>query len=1392
MGGADDDGMKPRAFKGHEPPNYLLGFGASALSSIPELFGAQPWDTAEAFRTANPISGIASEMLGFAVPYLGAEAAVAKSPALAARLAGATESLVGRAGMTAAESPIASGAARELIINAPIEATRLATGALLFPDNFEEQFGNVATDVALTGALGAGFGALKKVGGKKVADEYIKGTSLYDSPTFKLRALDEGAETLNVPDKELFAEQLERQVFTGNPGYTGVKGAAKPNDYVSQLEGHTPDQSKGLNSLFVPKKQKVFEEGSEALLEDPHNPLTGLTKQYLWENQTANGPTKNLNPGELDATILPLMPPGLQTTRDIAKNVDSPRLLTVEDENGARELAGILNLPGLTKVGPNTALVQEKDGLFVVVHKLVQGEPAKFKGRKSKKKLAEHEELGSWGDGAGKVNPHDKYVIGKTDNPGLFAPEAQGMSDLVTASWAKRAIPFQPGRNPNIFNKLYDDLIEALPDEDFRAAQQIKNDKKRKSFIAERLGDAKAKTTGLLDQKFNYKDSGSIQDLAQSISILIKPQSFLERDNPMFHKMNVLLRAAVDHADAMQKSIVSGKQIIKGTPAEALRGVNVDRVSGYKDVLPIDQMRRGATDEDANLITHLAWGDAASQAELKRLVKSGDLTEDGRLMAEDMRDANQKLLSDIIPVLDEAGHADTVWLENHLGIPKIYQGDYFVPVTDTATGELKHTAFGKTKPQAELNAKLAVDEAKAEGQAWEFDAAKMRELPNSTDEELAKMQEKISTNLAKNPADVRILSRSMQRLAIMKATTGKGPGIPITSKALAKRSPVPTTADLKGASSKGAMDQLMNAYSGHVGTLTKFAAVQSFQSRFGHMFPEMFKNDPKMLEVLMEKERSHLGIASQFTNALDKSLSKVLGGVGGARPATKISAAVNKTMFQFTLGMANPTQAVLSLLSPLQTVAPWIMHMATVPIESASHLMQFTPVMGFDGRPRGMSAWLEPIKVLGDAIKLTSKPTPELMGHIQQALREGIFHSKNIEEWIGGTSRNRTTLNEAWKSGGMPSFLMKLSTVMGESAESLSRLVAWNAAYRVGKEFFGLEGDDLYRFMKKGNETTMFNYHTTDRSKLFTGPIGSMFGLFKNWQMHFMGNMMQYAGLAINEGNFGPLVWAGGSAVALGGLGATPLVAMADGLGNWENDANSSYLWMEKNFSPTLADPLYFGLPAFLGVSLQASSTLPGTDVRNETSSLFSFAIAQRATMLGKAIGKGWEYAEATGNNPLNDSNVRDMLTQATAPRFMIRAISLTEGDYVKSMSTGYPMIQGENIGYTGKMLQGLGMNELEIAKAQEASQVLYKSEEARKSAIAGLGRGYYNAISDGDKDEAGRIIQRTIAMHVPLDSVMKSAMMVRQREEGSDILSRYSNLGQYEARQATQMEYPR
>ena len=283
--------------------------------------------------------------------------------------------------------------------------------------------------------------------------------------------------------------------------------------------------------------------------------------------------------------------------------------------------------------------------------------------------------------------------------------------------------------------------------------------------------------------------------------------------------------------------------------------------------------------------------------------------------------------------------------------------------------------------------------------------------------------------------------------------------------------------------------------------------------------------------------------------------------------------------------------------------------------------------------------------------------------------------------------------------------------------------------------------------------------------------MGSMFGLFKNWQFHFMGNMINYAGLGFKNNVWSPLLWQGGAALALGGLGATPLKMVADGIARWNTDAPDSFTWMQENWHDS-ADEVYFGLPAFLGVSLQASSTLPGTDVRNDTSSLFSFVLLSRAQAIGKAIGAASTFQGATGENALMNPNVRDQLLAALAPRAVFKAASVMEGDYVRSMSTGYPTVRG--ISPMGRVLTGMGLNSTEVEEYTVVGKSLYKDQEAKRELVQGLGDGYAQAQLGGDQEEMARIIRRTQVLHIPLSSVMKSAQTRVRREEESNVLSRY------------------
>lgn len=1354
--------------------NYLLDLGASAVSAIPEMVGAEPWERAQAFRTANPIMGTVSEFAGLLVPYLGAEAAVAKIPGLAARVAAgtghATRGMEALGFRGAGESLVARGLAREAIVNAPVELGRVAVGALAYPEELEQTAWNAGVDLSLASGIGAGFGWLAKGAKSKGKAPKIEGVEDFTASTWKLNALEKGA-LVEGAEKEILANQLEREALEDNPGKTGIRGKKIP--YVLPIQGLSIEQTDALNSLFKPGKDEV-KLSAAALEEGP--PIVKFENQYFIENPSASkGKRKYLQPGKLDE-VLEQLPPAFRTARDIASNIQYARLGTVHNTDGARELAGKLSNNGMIGVG-QTAMVQERNGLWIVAHKIKEGTGRKF------------------GKGPAQVRAGDEWLFGKMMDPGLLEPQAAAFRDQVTAPWAKQIAAVQPERNKNMFSDADDAFLDAVTKTDMERLSGMRTKQEKVNYLSEKFGKMKAETMGLLDNKFNFADSQSVKDLAESVLISLAPTSHLRRANREYDRLFGLMQNGQRTAEALVRKIVYGEKKLGAgrASARAVLGAGKKGVeaTGWKGHATYEDLvfNKGMTDEEANVIIHLANANVLTKARADKLVKDGTISQGTADIIEEMRLINEDVVNEFIPVLDEAGQT-VEWLKNHLGIPMVPRGSMFVEVKGQGgAGKLKHIAWGKSAAEAEREAKLIVEEAKANGKDWGYDKAQMRDLPGQTEQQMADLQKNVANTIGRSAEDGEVIYKAMRRLASIKATTGRNPTVPITSGVIKKRKGVTASEEaLSSGATKYSRSDLMDALHGHLSQLSKFTAMQNWQSRFGNVAKDALKgHDPKLYEDLNLKGRQYLGIASDFSRMLDKKLSKVMPGSMGNRPATAIAAAVNESIFGLTLGFANLSHAILNLLSPIQTVMPWIMHMAVLPRQEMADLMGHTVTMNGKGQLRGLSAFVEPIKVMSSAIRLLGVPPADLKELIDRALDDGVFHPQLFEDWVGAGSKNRMGLIESFKKGGVVDFIRKLGTLAGEESEKLSRLVAWNSAYRVGKDLAGLSGDELYRFMRRSQEMTMFAYHTVDRSNLFTGQIGSMFGLFKNWQMHFIGNMMQYAGLAINKGQFGPLVWAGGSAVALGGLGATPLIQLADGLGEWENEANSSYLWMMQNYSDKLADGLYFGLPAFLGVSLQASSTLPGTDVRNEVNSLFSFAMLNRASMLWKAVGEGWEYHQATGANPFSDPNVRDMFVAAAAPRLFIRAMSTTEDDYIRSMGTGYP--QAREISPVGRMLHRAGMNIVEVERYQEASQELYAHEQKMNTMVRSLGRNYYNAMREDDYREMDRIVNQAIAMSVPLDKVARSAMTIQKREEQGDLLSRYSLSAQAEARSAVAYE---
>ena len=110
------------------------------------------------------------------------------------------------------------------------------------------------------------------------------------------------------------------------------------------------------------------------------------------------------------------------------------------------------------------------------------------------------------------------------------------------------------------------------------------------------------------------------------------------------------------------------------------------------------------------------------------------------------------------------------------------------------------------------------------------------------------------------------------------------------------------------------------------------------------------------------------------------------------------------------------------------------------------------------------------------------------------------------------------------------------------------------AGIKTGRLMGITDTGELGQFAKKFTERTNYLYGQADRAGIMTGPVGGTFGLFKNWMMHYVGNMAEYAGEGFKRNNWTPLLWQQASTFGIGGFAATPLYPLAQTFNDWASD----------------------------------------------------------------------------------------------------------------------------------------------------------------------------------------------------------------------------------------------
>jgi hypothetical protein len=303
-----------------------------------------------------------------------------------------------------------------------------------------------------------------------------------------------------------------------------------------------------------------------------------------------------------------------------------------------------------------------------------------------------------------------------------------------------------------------------------------------------------------------------------------------------------------------------------------------------------------------------------------------------------------------------------------------------------------------------------------------------------------------------------------------------------------------------------------------------------------------------------------------------------------------------------------------------------------------------------------------------------------------------------------------------------------------------------------------LQGEQLYRFAKEFTNNTMFLYGTADRARVITGPMGSAFGMFKNWQMHYMGWMAEYTGQGIMNGQWAPFMWMNAGTAMVGGLGALPLYSTANAFSEYATDESILSHVYDMFGGEEASDAVFMGVPALFGVSLQGSAAAPFSDPARDASMLYSFVHWDRMRALGKAVGTAIDTYSVTGDHPGRDPLVRDQFARALLPRSIYRSMAVVEGNYVKSLSTGYPAIG--DVGPVQRLMFAAGFNPVEVEKGYKVADELWKDQKKRQEAVQSYGRLWASAQLGRDSTRMQQLMRSAMLEGVPLDSIMRSAQI--------------------------------
>ena len=688
------------------------------------------------------------------------------------------------------------------------------------------------------------------------------------------------------------------------------------------------------------------------------------------------------------------------------------------------------------------------------------------------------------------------------------------------------------------------------------------------------------------------------------------------------------------------------------------------------------------------------------------------------------------------------GEGPVVAMPNHYMISRFWKGDWRVPIREGHN--VVGYASGKTRKAALDEARDIVDEGLTEGTSWNAGRAQLAGDVESEVKLLSKLGEE----------DSKFFGKIWERVALKKGRPTRLEERRTGAKFFAGEREIWTKDQVEKAILKQLRDyQLHNAQLG-------------LKSLYQEELSALAMADAETAEALAKRVGAVFGEQGPISKSVNEVADKVLAPVLGKNSASKITNTANKYMFQWTLGFANVGYNVANALTFVQTAFPHLSFLTTAAPERLTKYYTYWPVAG--EKTVDALGMLDMMKLTKQSFRELGKPTPMLMKHFERGAVEGVWDPKFVEAFVGESTERASLKKVLTGEEPFSNWLEAVATWAPGLTEKFARGHSFSLGHVFFRDVMGITDDEmLYQLTKQFVEKTQFLYSTGDRARIITGPLGSSFGLFKNWVMHQMGWMAEYTGEAVLRGNWKPLGWTMGGTAAIGGIGGLPLYGAIDEMQqHLGNDSLMVQTYDMFGENETMADAAFYGFPAMLGFSIQNQVAAPFADPWQDASRLMSFAWWDRMNYAGKAMGQAVDHWSATGESPIRDARTRDLMMRAFAPKTLYRSAQGIQDSTLKSMTTGYPV--AKDLSLSERLLWSAGGNPTWVEQRFDVARELWKDQDARKASVTKYGKEWASLVEDQDYQGLRLLIRRAMYEGVDISSVVKSgkAVLAKGRED--------------------------